>query len=520
MRAHHLLLALALSCLDPAQPRALPTPLRLVGIDPPDARPGRAPSLRVRFDRPVSPPDPDDLALFEGAPTPSLLSDLAHPPLSAGAAARRVPTAVARDPEDPSALRVEATRAVLPETALALLVSTRIRGVDGGALEEGAALALRVPPAERCGALATLSLPGAAGGAPGSIALRFDRGVRGEGAPASLVDARGARVPADARLDCLDDDGFARCAWITPRAALDDGRYRVTLGRLLARNAVAAEAVPLAFEVGASVARPPAFAAPPPCAPDERAVASLCARVSDREIVLRVATEPAAFVRARATPGDQGDPRETVSVSGTVHTLRLGPLRHLTRYAISLWAMDGRGAAEYRPIGAFDTLAPQGVVRIGEVLARPHRATQEFVELRNEGAEAVSLAGWSLSSGAARSALGDDARIPAGGRAVVVGAGFDLRGAGEDPPVAGGATVIALRGAIGGRGLRDAGADLVLRDPAGAAVSVFPGASPARPPREGVSLVRVATDLDDEDPAGWTYDAGGGATPGGPDRAP
>lgn len=510
------------SCLDYAAPRAPAVPLRLREVDAPtgslDAL-GRVPALRLRFDRAVEVPAEDDVVLVAGAPSDALRGDIARLPLSASTLARRVPSSLQVDPTDPTSLRLTVARALLPETELALVVSARVRAADGGALAEDLALALRVAGAARCGALATLALPGAASARPGAIPVRFDRGVRGAGAPFTLRDARGAEVPADARLDCFDDEGYARCGWITPRVALARGTYAVALGDLRARNDARCEAAALRFEVDATIPLGDNGFDAPPCAPDERRVAGVCAAVGAVEVRLRVATRAVAFVRARALPGDQGDAREFVSAPGTVLDLRLRGLRPLTRHAVSLWAMDARGGVTYAALGAFDTVALQGRVRISEVLARPRDApAQEFVELVSDDDAPVSLAGWSLVSGTARTVFGPDAWVPAHGRAVVVGAGFDVRGAGREPPVAAGAAVIRLRGALAGRGLRDDGADLTLRDARGAVVSAFPGGASARAPREGVSLARAATDLDDEDPAAWSYDAEGGATPGASDR--
>ena len=126
------------------------------------------------------------------------------------------------------------------------------------------------------------------------------------------------------------------------------------------------------------------------------------------------------------------------------------------------------------------------------------------------------------NAGGASAALDTDAVLAPGARAVVAGASFDLRGSPRegDPPVGVGAVVVLVRGSVAGRGLRDDGADLALRDPQGHTVSVFPGASPARAPRAGVSLVRAAWDLDDDDPHAWAYDTGGGSTPGSANRVP
>ena len=57
-----------------------------------------------------------------------------------------------------------------------------------------------------------------------------------------------------------------------------------------------------------------------------------------------------------------------------------------------------------------------------------------------------------------------------------------------------------------------------LLDPTGATVTRVPAGDPVRPPRAGVGLVRADTDLDEDDPAAWTYDAADGCTPGGENR--
>jgi hypothetical protein len=241
------------------------------------------------------------------------------------------------------------------------------------------------------------------------------------------------------------------------------------------------------------------------------------------EFVVRAATTADAALRVRVAPDDQGDPREAIGPLGTQHAVRVRGLRPFTRYALSLWAAHGRGDAAYLPLGALETPATQGDLRITEVLARPAGgAAQEFVEVENPGPDPVALRGWALSTGGASAALDTDAVLAPGARAVVAGASFDLRGSPRegDPAVGVGAVVVLMRGSVAGRGLRDDGADLALRDPQGHTVSVFPGASPVRPPRAGVSLVRAAWDLDDDDPHAWAYDAGGGSTPGSANRIP
>lgn len=494
------------ACIDYAPPPRAALPPRLVAVTSSTALDalGRAPSLHLRFDAPVADPADDDVVLVTGAPSPALRSALARPPLAAGTTARRIPATLAR--ESDRVLRLEVTRPLAPETGFTLVLAP--------ALAEADPIALRVASAARGAPLASLPRD-RLGPSPGAIPIVFDRGVVGHDHLVSLEDHHGVRIPAHARLDCHDGEGYARCAWLTPQRLLAPGAHRIILGELRARHGGVVQPGALAFVVEPGDGDGDlGFGPAPPCAPDERAVADLCAMVRDREIVVRVATRRPAVLRARATPGDQGDLREVVSPVGPVHTLRFTDLRAHTRYALTLWALDLHRQPVTRFVGAFDTPAPQGDLRITEVLARPrHGPAQEFVELTNDGPAAVPLAGWSLHAVTGRTDFEGPTALPPGGRAVVVGAGFDLRAA---PAVAGGATLVVVRGALLGRGLRDDGSDLALHDPTGAVASRFPGAR--IDPRPGVSIVRAARDVADDDPGAWCFDAADDATPGAPDR--
>lgn len=523
MRWLPLVFALCASCLDPSAPRAS-SALTLRAVEPSTGdllALGRVASLRLRFDRAVRAPGPDDVVLLRGAASDATLSDLERLPLSASAQARRLEVRVTRDEGDDELLRVEALRPASPDSELSLLVSTRLRGVDGAPLDAPHRERLRVAGIVRCGALATLDLPGEVAPAPGALPVRFDRGVRGDAPPLALLGADGAALPSTSTLGCFDPQGFARCAWITPRVALPAGDYALRLAPLLARNDVRCEAAPLRLAVRDEATPPAEFVTPLPCADDELSAAGVCARVGATEVVLRAATRRPAIVRARASPEDQSDPREAVGAPGSAHALRITGLRPLSRYALTLWALDARGAPAYLPLGAVETLVSQGDLRITEVLARPRGASaQEFVEVENAGDATVALRGWSLAAGSGASSFDTDLALPPGGRALVVGAGFDVRGSPRegDPAALPGAVVVRVRGSLASRGLRDDGAELALRDPRGVTASVFPGGDPARPPREGVSIVRAAWDLDEDDANAWSYDAEGDSTPGGPNR--
>lgn len=519
-------LALATGCLETPAPRRVPSSLGWVRVeaDTGELRAlGRVPSLRVRFDDAVALPDDDDLVLLRGVVSDAVLGDLENLPLSPSTLARRLAVRVSVDPADPAVLRVEGHDALAPDADLTLLLSTRLRALRGAALERPIRAELRVASVTRCGALGTLAAVSELPTHPGPLPLRLDRGVRSEGAPFTLRGPMGEEVPARARLDCFDDEGYARCAWLTPLAPLTPGSHTLQLGALRARNGARCEAPPRTLEVTTTGRPAVTFATPLPCASEERPLGGVCVQARPTELVVRAATTGEAALRVRAAPDDQGDPREAVGPLGTQHAVRVRGLRPFTRYALSLWAAHGRGEPAYLPLGALETPATQGDLRITEVLARPAgSAAQEFVEVENPGPDPVALRGWSLSTGGASAALDTDAVLAPGARAVVAGASFDLRGSPRegDPPVGVGAVVVLVRGSVAGRGLRDDGADLALRDPQGHTVSVFPGASPARAPRAGVSLVRAAWDLDDDDPHAWAYDTGGGSTPGSANRVP
>lgn len=531
-------IALLTACIEAPALRRPPAPLRLVVVTSPTGDLDRLPrfvSLTVRFDRAVAWPAPDALVLVRGAASDGLRSDAADGALSATNAARRVPARLARDPRDPTALTLDALAPELPDAALTLLVTPLVRADDGGTLaapDAGPrvpAVALTVAPARRCGAVARVELA-ALGDAPTGVArvfVRFDRAVRAARSeqPLALVAESGVVASARATLDCFDDDGYARCAEVAPTRPLAPRTvYRVAAATSLrARNGAAVEGVlgAVATGDGDSIARV-AFGAALVCGDDERSVAGLCTRSRDRSLEVRAATEGPAVLRATATAVGRAAPtRVAVGAAGTLHALRLPGLTPATIWRVGLEVLgaDGRVHASRSVILATRVGRPQ--VRISEVMARPRTTSaQEYVELVNDEATDVDLSGWSIAQGATSSPLPEHSVLRARGRAVVVGAAFDPRGDARagDPPVAPGAAVFVTRTSVSGRGLRDDGADLALLDPDGATVARVPSGDPARPPREGVGLVRADNDLDEDDPAAWTYDADESCTPGADDR--
>jgi hypothetical protein len=113
---------------------------------------------------------------------------------------------------------------------------------------------------------------------------------------------------------------------------------------------------------------------------------------------------------------------------------------------------------------------------ITEVMAHPlgTQPAQEWVELHNRGALAVSTSGLSIAAGGGSDPL-PTALIPAHGFAVVAGAGFATDD-GVDAPPAPGSLLLRLASPTVGDGLSNAaGAAVELRDPNGRVISRYGG---------------------------------------------
>lgn len=153
---------------------------------------------------------------------------------------------------------------------------------------------------------------------------------------------------------------------------------------------------------------------------------------------------------------------------------------------------------------------PRPHVVINEVLANPlgPEPAQEWVELENDGADPVDVAGFVLSDS------GGDAVLPPGvlepgAFALVVGSGFEPFD-GQDPPPAPG-TVLLRVARVGSAGLSNSGETLRLTSATGQVLSRFPAVAAPRP---GVSAVRRSPSSPDEDEAAFFSSPDGAATPG------
>jgi len=526
------LLALALAgCLDLQAPPPSVTP-QLTGLRANaaslDAVP-RVPELHVSFDRAMAPPEASSVMLFREALSPALVTDARDGVVSIGRLANRVPLRVQRDANDPARWSLRTEEVLPPSIPLTLVFSERTRSVEGRPLTDdgdggvrSTGVALQVIDAPRAGPVLTPALLDATVDSDAPLLwLRADRPVRvlrADGVTL-LGDDRSTiatRVEADERTP----DGLTRVLRVTPTRALRAGvTYGWSVAGVASRGAIAAEAVPWSMPVAAPSTREPLrWIDGVVCASGEQPLGGGCVERGDRALVVRAATTAAAVARLELSSGEGR--RVALALSGTTHRLRvsgLAPASEL-RWRLEAWDLGGR-LRDLRE-GTIRTAEAAPRVRIAEVLARPHSSSaQEFIEVVNEEDSAVSLSGWALDSGGARSVLPDGATVAGRGRVVIVGASFDPRGVARvnDPAVQAGARVIVVRGSLAGRGLRDSGAELSLVTATGLVVSRYPGTAPELLPQEGVSVVRADTELDEEDPAAWVRSRDGASSPGGPD---
>ena len=154
---------------------------------------------------------------------------------------------------------------------------------------------------------------------------------------------------------------------------------------------------------------------------------------------------------------------------------------------------------------------PRSHVELNEVLANPAgaEATQEWVELYNDGAVPVSLALYTLEDSGGRTVLPEGV-LEAGGYALVVVKGYVPDAAVDPVPPSG--TLLLEVAELGRAGLSNEGERLTLRDAAGVVVSTFP----AIKTKNGVSIARAAPDAFDDDPSSFAPSERLRASPGEP----
>jgi len=263
----------------------------------------------------------------------------------------------------------------------------------------------------------------------------------------------------------------------------------------------------LTFDDGSSAAleltllwsREVAPASAPICGPQELLFGLGCAEVEDDRVIVRSADDPLLWTI------DQGG-ESLVRPTRTGTTFSLRPLPSDGRYRIDTLDLSGRVTADDVTV---TPAPPRPHLVLNEVMANPagSEPAQEWVELFNDGSDAVLLAGFAVEDSGGRTALPDGVLAP-GAFALVVPEAY-VPDDGFDPsPVEG--TLILRVPALGRSGLTNDGERLTLRDPAGVAISIFP----AIKTKNGVSIARLTPDALDTDPASFELSRNGTATPG------
>ena len=491
--------------------------LQIEGADGSSWSPERAPRrpvLVLRHDGELS--DTSAAFLFTGAIDAALARDLRSSGLDRTRQARLVPTDALDTGRDVRLIPLAPLMAGLYTVGVGAWASDAFgRSLDGPFLssfevareEAGAILVGAWPPDEAAGISPRLTL----------VALRFDDVVRAPDAIA-MHAADGSSVDADvAEVPCVDlgwPSGACVSLALATRLA-PETRYRVTVpASVLDRTGAAVGPISVSFQTGPRAA---GEAADVPalttlsCALDERAVDVGCVLADDDQITLRTrATGPVrAFLRSAQHTASMVAPRGEV----TLALRHLGPDRQLDA---TLDLVAPSGALSRVPLTLMTT-PPLAPVAITEVRADPNGAEprQEYVEVLNSGPVPVELNGFSLSDRPDREGdvIHQGAQIPAGGRALLVADAFDPADP-DDDPVPAGVPLVRIGTSLASGGLSNGGEPLFLRDPAGRRVSSVPSL-PA--PGPGVCLVRIGG-ARQATPQDFAADAGGGCTPGQPDR--
>lgn len=531
---------LPLHCLDFRSPphsssTNLPTLLSVLPYDSLPAKLPRTPRFILTFDHhnTLTPQDLQPyLHLLTGEPSSALLSDASNNTFSSTNASRLVPTIITQSLQNPSQFILSATQSLLPDTPLTLLIpqstilhpAFQLTPDDTTDTSLPRVFTFTIAPARLCGPVPTLASSIHISPNTRTVHLSLDRPSLGEPiAYLSPLSPPSSEIPLDTVLSCLTPSG-ARCVRITlGHSLIAQQSYTLTLTGLHSRTQTPIEILPFTLITDVTTTTTPHLSSPV-CARDEVSLPPLCLLPTAQGITVRTAsTTPSTAVLS--LHGPEVLSRGAISPWSSTHTLSVRTLDTFPQttpwsLSVTLFGTDGT-ATDVTFVSRWIAPIALPEVHITEVLARPRTGSaQEFIELTNDSDTTVSLRQWSLTSGSSRSAFPDAAVINQHQSIVVVGPDFDPRGALHtgDPPLAPGATVITLSLPLAGHGLRDSGADVSLVSPDGRIASTVPLSHPLRTPRLGISLVRTDPDLDDLDPAAWTYDSNNSATPGAPDR--
>ncbi|GAB4198645.1 MAG: hypothetical protein OHK0013_08010 [Sandaracinaceae bacterium] len=453
---------------------------------PPEAAP-RAMVIEVRTTAPLVPTEPPPVLLLEGPADDALAADLARPPLTAASRARVRSASLVLEGDQ---ARLTPDSAALPGTRWTVVVAPWARTSDGRTLGAPHVTALVVSSAVEAGAAVVGAFP-----ADGTqevptdlarVVLALDGDVSvGEGA---------LRVEHEGRGTIAGEVGLARCGpfgleghtclTFVPSGSLPASSPIVVSTSAALRDATGAP-VPSARLVLRTASGPdramPVIEPPAACALDEIAAPFGCVLADDVRVRVALAVSEPARVEL-SVPG-----RTVRSVAPSSRAeLALDGLGPSARVAGTLALVD---LADHRvevpvSLGTTEPLAP---IVIAEVCADPEgpEPDQEWIELENVGDREVPLEGLAIADrlDAVGTRIASSRVIPAGGRVILAGEGFDETRAGAPA----GALVVRVGRTIVPSGLANAGEPLYLRDADGRRLAHVP----ALPAREGRCVVRA-----------------------------
>jgi len=260
-------------------------------------------------------------------------------------------------------------------------------------------------------------------------------------------------------------------------------------------GAVSLEPVPLVAQTSLEPA------AAPECGEGELVLGPACARLDDDRLTLVSYGAPSLWALTAPSPalGAVG-PGASLIVRG------LEPSR-ATRLSATVFDAAGvRGFVDTEVV----MLGWHPHVVLNEVLANPAgpEASSEWVELANDGRDAVDLEGFVLSDAGGSISLPSFV-LESGEMVLVVGASFEPDSALDVLPAPG--TRVIRVPELGASGLSNAGEPLRLRARDGRLLSTFPSIA-AR--HAGVSIARRALDASDTDADSFGEHSAPGASPG------
>jgi len=151
----------------------------------------------------------------------------------------------------------------------------------------------------------------------------------------------------------------------------------------------------------------------------------------------------------------------------------LGDLPAAAAVSLSVVAVDRAGnqsTSAAIPLTIPDGLLPLAITEVHANPAGPEPA-QEFVEVRNLGAEPVSVGGLAIADAKGMDAL-PELLLAAGAYALIVPSGFDAASAKDTPPLAG-TPLLRVDSRIGSDGLSNGGEAIRLLSPGGGVISSY-----------------------------------------------